>query len=245
MSVIAKCKILFFGWSVFMVAPLSSCSGPLIKSVPDQFHPVTQINLSAVQFFRPEYEVPEQDDFSHQDRKRECQSPEQLWAPLLKNAAKISSCINQLKPGEIFFRFQKKAQMELQYEERGSSYHPCLKEFLSVIPLPREIYFLGRASSSLDQDVFAVSFNSKDEALVDFAFLTPSPRVSVRVPLSRELKNESDLALWLKTLVFSLFWNEKRIRASYVPEFEAKACFRSDSLFQDKKSGRLPGVFWP
>jgi len=86
----------------------------------------------------------------------------------------------------------------------------------------------------------SLSFDPKNRAWIDWDFLSPRTRFLFPVPPSRELLSARDLEAGLLIWVFSLFYPEQGpIRAAFVPEFDANACF------DGKRNAGVPGVFWP
>jgi hypothetical protein len=229
---------------LFLGSVFISCTGALITESRETSHLIDRVNLTGVRFFRPNYEVAEWDDFSHKDRELVCSAPAIFWESILNHAVEVNECLSQLK-GEVVYRFIKKDLMELELETEGKSTE-CLSKWMAVIPLPREIYFMGTEAKLGERlSVYSVSFNPRTNNVLDLPFLAPRPKIRLRFPLSRRFLNRADLEIWLETLLFSLFHGESGMHASYVPEFTAKQCFRSDSLYFEKISGRLPPVFWP
>jgi len=230
------------GLRVCFLVMAFGCTGPITTVTRETAYRIDRVNLSGVRFFRPDYEVSEWDDFSHQNREFICTEPGSFWESILIHFEQVNRCLNSLKLGTVTYRFIKQNLMELRLDEGSPE---CLGQVLPQLALPREIYFMAVDQGSSRQGVFAVSFNPRTRRVIDLPFLEPKPKVVIKTPLSRELKSRKDLEAWLKTLIFALFQGEQGFRASYVPEFTAKRCFKGDAAFFDKLSGRLEPVFWP
>ena len=221
---------------------------------------VRTVALSSVQFHRPDYPPAEHDDFSNQGRALNCESPSRIWAELLKtgNDSEMIGCLNSLETGEAKYLYVSDIKPYLMLNKDEKNQPECLLKTLSTIPLPREIYFLGSTQSNLnDQDeptpkedlsCFSISFDTKANQVMDAKLRYPRSYVNFKFPLSRKLKNEKDLQLWLLTSVLSIFNQDRSswsAKASLVPDATCKQCFQKDLLFNDKKKHKLDPLEWP
>jgi hypothetical protein len=233
---------------VLILALLSSCTGPLVKeTVETRRMEIGKIDLTRIRFHRPssmptgpgEFALPGEP--GSEPRVRQCVAPGAAWAGLMKGEREIRDCLNGLKSGQLAYRFIKQEELELRFEGSDpSGQESCLSRLLPTIPLPREIYFHGARSGNAEEGVFAVSFEPKVHSPLPWRVLTPDRRILIPVPPARRLETRADLEVWMLSVMFSLFPDEKgSLHASYVPEFDAKNCFGSES-----DAGR-PGVFWP
>jgi hypothetical protein len=202
--------------------------------------------LLAVRFFRPDYPVADWDDFTKQDRKLVCETPGSIWKSLFtpEKSKALLACINSLEKTANYL-YIPKAQPFLEVDPLNKEIPLCLYTELPTLPLPREIYFLAQTVWKVPQETFAMSFDTKANQIADTELRTPRFEVKLKFPLSRPLETVQDLNIWLTTVVFTLFEEKGQIKASIVPDLLSQACFKDDSLFQDKKTGKIPAVFWP
>ena len=224
-------------------ATLLSCAGPVVKDGGGVRHEVRRIDLTRVRFHRPPL-IPvspnELEESPRRDELRSCVRPGILWEEVLTRHESVGKCLLSLKPGTASYRLLKQASLELVFEPESVKDGSCLAKELPRIPLPREIYFFAETEPSGNPDVLSLSLDPKHQAWIEWEFLMPRPRIRFPVPPSRELRNARDLEAWLLTWVFSLFLPEQGpIRATYVPEFDANACF------DRQRNPGVPGVFWP
>ena len=228
----------------------SSCSVSPLKKSKSTDQRIQQFNLLAVRFSRPDFAVPELDDFSSTNRQLACSTPHALWSTLLEDssAKPLIACINSIgrtKVETAHYLYVSKAMPYLEPNAAEKEGPPCLYRLLPKIILPREVYFLAKATDQVDQQCYAMSFDSKANQLFDAELRAPRFEVDFHFPLLRKLQSSQDLEIWLLVSVLSLFEEEKAYRASIVPEVLEQKCFASDPLFPDKRSGKIPGVFWP
>jgi len=229
-----------------LLLSVSACSSSTIKKTRATDQTITEINLLAVHFFRPAYPVAELEDFSQHDRKLRCETPSTLWSEYLQPGPTkaLIECLNSLNETADYL-YLPKAQPLLEVDALKKGPDLCLYRLLPTLPLPREIYFLGQTQWNAGQETFAMSFDTKANQAADIEFRVPRFEVKFKFPLIRRLENAQDLNLWLITSVLSLFEQKGQINASIVPTALADACFQDDPLFSDKRSGKIPGVFWP
>ena len=238
---------LFFQIALLSFSPLTqSCSSHYLKKTRSTDQRVSEINLEAVRFFRPSFEVADWDDFTLHNRELSCETPQSLWKDFLvgDQAMLLTECLNSISSGVAHYLYQSKTKPVLELDPLEKDQPECLKKNLMSIPLPREVYFLGKNETDT-QDVFAMSFDTKANRVLDAELRVPRFQVLLTFPLSRKLKSGDDLELWLLITVLSLFKEEGKIVASNVPELTWKQCFKDDPHFLDKKSGRIPALFWP
>ncbi|MBC7397648.1 MAG: hypothetical protein H7333_09420 [Bdellovibrionales bacterium] len=244
-----RCELIL----LFLFA-LSACSASAIKKSPSTDQVIQSFNLLSVRFSRPEYAVADPDDFSEKERSLHCESTHQLWKKWLEGtiAQNLIKCINEagrIQVATAHYLFVPKTQPYLEVNKFNQEGPACLYRLLPRLPLPREIYFLGKASGRADlqagQQCYAMSFNTKANQVLDTELRSPRFEVDFHFPLVRKLKSSQDLEIWLLVSTLSLFEEEQVFRASVVPDQMEAACFQNDPLFYDKKSGKIPPVFWP
>lgn len=226
---------------------LEGCSVSPIKRSDATDQVISKVNLSLVRFSSPEYDPARPDEFEQKNRELNCQSPNPWWGARLKTeqVLKMIECVNSLDSGVAHYLYQSSGRIFLKLDPHEEHQPTCLKDALSEIPLPREIYFYGLKKDATEQDSYAASFNVNTNQILDAELRQARVGIDVRFPLSRKLKDQNDLQLWLTTLVFSLLKSEGELKASIVTELTTDRCFKGDPLFQDKKKGKLPPVFWP
>ncbi len=237
------------GGLIFLVL-LASCSASVIKKTKATDQKIDAFNLLSVRFSRPDYAVANLDDFSEKSRTLNCVSPHELWKEWLdsQKTQSLIECLNSAGRTEVataHYLFIPKTQPYLELNSAKKDGPACLYRLLPRIPLPREIYFLGKTEILREQQCYAMSFDTKANQLLDAELRAPRFEVDLQFPLLRKLKSSQDLEIWLLVSTLSLFEQEKEFRASFVPELLEQKCFRGDPLFRDKKSGKIPPVFWP
>jgi hypothetical protein len=231
---------------------ISSCSSSAIKSTLATDQKIVAINLLAVRFFRPNYPVASIDDFSRSDRKLSCTTSTALWANELgaEKSEALINCLNSLKE-TAHYLYIPKAEPFLEIDPLKKEKELCIYKLLPTLPLPREIYFLGKLRGRVEQETFAMSFDTKANQMADIELRTPRFEVKFIFPLSRKLHGPQDLNLWLLTSTLDLFRKQNQsesqgeLYASIVPTLVADRCFQDDSLFNDKREGKIPPVYWP
>ncbi len=231
-----------------------ACVSSHIKVTAVTTKQVKAVALTAIQFNRPDYEPADQDDFTHQARNLNCVPPEQLWSEFLEpsHAKLIMNCLNSLESGVGRYLYIPKTQPYLELNADVIKRQPeCLLKTLKTIPLPREIYFLGKEAGTEPEselECYSASFSTKTNRVLDAELRYARINVNFEFPLSRKLMNEKDLQIWLETKLLGILnqnENDFMIRASLVPDLTCTQCFKNDALFLDKKKHKLNSVEWP
>ena len=225
---------------------LAGCSSSAIKKTHSTDQVVARVNLLAVHFFRPDYQIADWDDFSNQNRKLSCETPGDLWKDLIapEKAGPLILCINRLRE-TAHYLYIPKAQPFLEADKTFKDPKNCLYTLLPKLALPREVYFQGETFEEKKIEDFAVSFDTKANLVADTELRAPRFEVELRFPLSRRLNNSQDLEIWLLTTVLTLFREEGEMKASLVPDSVVKECFKDDPLYQDKRARKIQPLFWP
>jgi hypothetical protein len=236
---------------IFGMILLSSCASSYLKKTDSTNQAVRQVALSAVQYYRPDFEPAETDDFSHKSRVLSCIPPQGLYSDLLEGSstAGIVECLNSLGPQDsVRYRFQSKTQPYFDLDPLDTETPACITQTLPQIILPREIYFLGKRSEGDRLECFSTSFSTKANQILDAELRLNRFTVQINFPLPRKLKDARDLKLWLITTIFSVLNEGKEefaLPASAVPDSVCNACFAHDLNFIDKKNGKIDAVLWP
>ena len=223
-----------------------ACSTTAMKLTRSTDQVIDEVNLLAVRFFRPSYPVAGVDDFSQMTPGLLCELPSQVWSEILapEKAKLLIACVNSLKATANYI-YVPQTEPVLAVDPLAHKPDLCIYHLLATLPLPREIYFLATTKSRSQQDVYSMSFDTKANQIEDMILRSPRFETKLRFPLKTKLQTVQDLNLWLTTVVFSLFRDEKKeLHASLVTENLEKSCFQNDPLFSDKKSEKIPAVFW-
>jgi len=237
---------------VFVLESVACTRSYMVKSDSTNIA-VEQVNVLAVEYHRPNYETPDHDDFKVKNRKIDCMVADELWKDLVLNQVKVRECLNSLEDGTATYFYVPNAQPHLELDLEEEKNHQCLNSVLSKIPLPREIYYLGKqANHTLDEDpleCFSSSFSTTTNQLA----MTPTgflkKKIVLEFPIDRPLKNIRDLSMWLMVTTFTILKSDEKaegkLLATPVPESVCRACFKRDALFDDKLNRKLKPVFWP
>ncbi len=238
-------------WLPLVLLGVLSCTTPHVYETTHTKIQIDAINLMAVEYFAPEYDPSNPDDFSKKDHELKCDWPGSFYKNLFgPGRGKIMvDCLNSLKDGVAHYSFSYQAKPELVLDPDEEKQPACLKAALPVIPIPREVYFLGRDARTEEWGCYASSFNVRQKKPLDIEFLKKNLRIDIRFPMPRALKGEKDLQLWLlySTLDLLSHFNQgqKTVRADIVPEQTCGQCFQNDPLFEEKMTHRIPPVVWP
>ena len=220
---------------------LTACSSTQVKHTKYTQSSIRQIDLLAVQYFAPSYEASDLDEENEKIQKISCEAPSQYYPKFYKSSSpELIQCLSSIQTGAAQYRFSFQAQPRLEIDADESTQPDCLKKLLPVIPLPRELYFLGRTQAKESLDCYSSSFNTHSIRAL---------KVRVPFPLSRPLKTERDLLIWFMVTTFDLLSQAddaggKLVRAGVVPEMTCKSCFSNDLYFEEKKSERMAPVYW-
>ena len=241
----------YFVLSSFCFAVLG-CASTQNKETHSTCTSIQGVNLRAIQYFSPPYDPTEPEDFhAVANAQLVCETPEHFYAEFLNpvRSKVIRECLNSLKTGSVQYQFRFQAKPELVLDSEEKTNPPCLVQVLASIPLPREIYFLGVPVQSALQDCYSASVNVKQRKPLDFEFLSKDLNVVIPFPLSRPLKNDTDLKLWLTVTTLDLLSHfkkgERYIQGDYVPGQLCRECFQNDPWFNDKLSRKIPPAQWP
>lgn len=212
---------------------------------------IYQVNLIAVQYFNPAYAPAEHDDFTQKMTKLECQTPSRFYQKLISSISskELLQCLNSIESGTALYNFSFQSQPRLILDPDEPDQPVCLKKLLPELPLPREIYFLGRQEIKEPLQCYSASFNTQANKILDADFLSRKLNFMLSFPISRELKNDRDLLIWLMVTTFDLLsrgldGGGKQIHADVVPEQLCRQCFENDPYFEDKKSEKIPPALW-
>jgi len=239
---------------VVLLLLFAGCSRSYMVKTNSTKAVIEQVNVMAVEYFRPDYDPPDHDDFKNKDRELKCQLPQELWADILKNEKEALECLNSIKEESkavYFYVPATQPYLELDVEEEKNP--KCLKQELPKIPLPREIYYLAKKKSAdpdnEPQECYSSSFSTKTNQLFKTEISFLKKKIVIPFPLDRHLKNARDLSMWLLVNTFSILKSDEQagghLIATVVPDGVCRPCFKNDALFEDKSAGRLKPVFWP
>ena len=215
---------------------------------------IEQVNVMAVEYFRPDYDPAEHDDFKNKARELKCETPQELWVDILKSQKAVLDCVNSIKEDtKAVYFYVPATQPYLQIDAEEEKNPKCLIKDLAKIPLPREIYYLGKKKSDdLDeepQECYSSSFSTKTNEFMKTTNTYLKKKIVIQFPLDRKLNNSRDLSMWLMVNTFSILKSDEQAEghliATSVPESVCRVCFKNDALFDDKFTRKLKPVFWP
>ena len=236
--------------ALILTAFIDSCSSTQIKHTMHTRSFIDQVNLVAVQYFTPSYLPSEHDDFKKKMEKLDCRAPSEFYQKLYNSltAKELIQCLNSIESGQAQYIFSFQAQPKLDVDP-DENQPDCLKKLLPSIPLPREIYFLGKVDPKQALECYSASFNTEQGSLMGTGILTKKLKFQIPFPLSRELKSDRDLLIWLMVTTLDLMsqgldGGGKQIHADVVPDSTCRQCFGKDPLFDAKKSEKIPASMW-
>lgn len=244
-----KLKILL----VVLLLPMLSCTRTYMVKTDTTKAIVQEVNVIAVSYRRPDFAPADPEDFSNKNRPFECMPSNQLWKDAFANQKNILECLNSIEEAKAIYLYVPDVQPYLEFDVEEETNPKCLKAVLPKIPLPREIYYLGReegkAYDQEPQSCYSSSFSTKTNEMMKTPTGFLKKKISLPFPLDRKLKTTNDLAMWLIVTTFSILKSDdqadRKIVGKLVPDYICKACFKHDAFFDDKYSGRMKPVFWP
>jgi hypothetical protein len=248
----SRSRIVALAIAVFSMGACSH-SSYLLKAKKNSVR-IESVNVLAVSYHRPEYPPAEQDDFSHQSRQLECQHPRKFWKPFQQNESAIIECLNSIGDVGLAYRFVSEVQPYLEVDEDPLHPNPeCIRKLLPKIPLPREVYFLGREANmdwtNQPMHCYSSSFNVRSGQVLSTDSKTRIQKILLPALANRELKNSADLHFWLMSSIFNMLKSDEQAKgilwALPVPDAVCRTCFKDDPLFNEKYSGKVKPVFWP
>ena len=239
--------------SLILLIAISSCSRSYMVKTDTTKMVVEQVNVFAVAYRRPDYRPADQDDFTLKNKELDCKLPEELWKDLIQDQGKVEECLNSIENGKATYFYVPDAQPYLEIDPKEETNPKCLLTALPKLPLPREIYYLGRDKEKVlsndRQECFSSSFSVNTNQVMKTPIGFLKKKISIPFPVDRALKNAHDLSLWLMVTTFTILKGDDKaggqLLATPVPDSLCRACFKRDALFDDQYSGKIKPVFWP
>jgi hypothetical protein len=232
---------------------LSACSHSYLLKAKKNSLVIDQVNVLAVAYHRPEYAPADEDDFSYKNRELSCQLPSDFLKDLKSKQSAIFECLNSIGDIGLTYYYVPENQPFLEIDANDRANPECALKQLSKIPLPREIYFMGRDTTMETKGeplgCYSISFSVKTNQVMSTESKVAKKKIKLPVYTGRDLLTTSDLYLWYMTSVFNILKADEKALGKWwavpVPETTCRACFHGDALFNDKYSGKIKPVFWP
>jgi hypothetical protein len=240
--------------SLMVIASISGCSHSYLLKSKKNSVKIVRVNVLGVAYHRPDYPAAEAEDFSNKNRQLDCQLPAPFWSGIDQQWNDIQTCLNGVGNVRLKYRFIADVQPYLEVDQDTKVKNPeCIEKFIPKIPLPREIYFMGRDANMNRTyerlNCYSASFNSRSGAVFSTPSKTKVFKVQFPALANRPLKSKADFHYWLMNVVFNLMKSDEEAKgvlwALPVPEEVCRTCFKDDPLFNDKYSGKIRPVFWP
>jgi hypothetical protein len=182
----------------------------------------------------------------------DCEPFEKLFRGL--RLSEIRACLGSANLNAqdfiLTYSVQKSIQPQLVlHKEEVKPNHPqrpeCLDRLLSVIPVPREIYFQGvRTGHREELGCFAAGLPPDGSGVLGTRLASESTDLWVRVPPEKPLKSDQDVQLLLLSWSLRSFWklDRNQMEARVVPDRLCRLCIGESQLVS---SGPPAVPLWP
>ena len=163
--------------------------------------------------------------------------------PLLSQTLK---CLNGIKDGSATYSYQFVPQPHLDFKDSSKSAE-CMKNVFPIMSLPKELYFVAQSEVRTEWECYAVNMDTEVGVVADIKLPWDRFKLEIKFPLSRELKTQSDLQIWLMVNLLESIKAEMggTLKGSMVTESLCKRCYQDTPWFDDKRKDKIPAIYWP
>lgn len=154
-------------------------------------------------------------------------------------------CLNSIKSGSATYAYVFEPSLKLAFKEAKDA--TCMKNIFPYLEVPHELYFVGNTESNPEWQCYSINTNPEAGEFADIKFPWDRFKVEFKFPVSRELKNPTDLQLWLMINLLESMrvqMGEKLI-GSMVTENLCKRCYKDTPWFDEKRKSQIPPIYYP
>ncbi len=174
------------------------------------------------------------------DAQFDCKTPKEIYAAF--NAEAIAECFASIaEPTVLKYELKRRVAPELVLEN-SDDLPKCVVETLSVIPVPREIFFQSSDLSPLA--CYSARVDLEADEFLSAKVPNAGLRVELKLPLDQTLEDATELTNFILRLSLRPYFNGKRfeIDARPVPESVCRQCIGEKNVL---KNVLEPAPVWP